>query len=269
MSSSDDEPPAPTRRRSSRQLDDDDGSYRLRKRATNLAPITHTKPSKNAPAVTEEELERLGHARDARLFAVLAGPNQYPCVRAALECRGWTEVPESTRHVHLLWSLKTDEVDALLESGAVRPAMALNHFRRNYELITKHGLARNLRATDDDVDIDGVMPRSYFLRDVGQLREFLADYVVTAARSALHAALADGGGGEPDAPRLRVAYAVARRFLVRLAAAAADAPADDAEAPRRARWLQRSAALRAPEPPLLQTQARVVAASSLHSGTHV
>ena len=41
--SSDDEiaaPPAP-RRRSSRQLDDDDGSYRLRKRATNLAPITH------------------------------------------------------------------------------------------------------------------------------------------------------------------------------------------------------------------------------------
>ena len=153
--SSDDEiaaPPVPTRRRSSRQLDDDDGSYRLRKRATNLAPITHTKPSKNAPAVTEEELERLGHAPDARLFTVLAGPNQYPCVRAALERRGWTEVPESTRHVHLLWSLKTDEVDALLESGSVRPAMALNHFRRNYELITKHGLARNLRATDDDVD---------------------------------------------------------------------------------------------------------------------
>ena len=74
-SSSDDEfeapPPVPTRRRSSRQLDDDDGSYRLRKRATNLAPITHTKPSKNAPAVTEEELERLGHAPDARLFTVL------------------------------------------------------------------------------------------------------------------------------------------------------------------------------------------------------
>ena len=216
-SSSDDEleaPPVPTRRRSSRQLDDDEGSYRLRKRATNLAPITHTKPSKNAPA--SRRRSRAPRPR-ARRPAVLGArrPQPVPGVRAALERRGWTEVPESTRHVHLLWSLKTDEVDALLESGAVRPATALNHFRRNYELITKHGLARNLRATDDDVDIDGVMPRSYFLRDVGQLREFLADYVVTAARAALHAALAGRRQRRRRAARA-VAYAVARRFLVRL-----------------------------------------------------
>ena len=47
---------------------------------------------------------------------------------------------------HLKWTVKAEYVDALVESGKVRSGQILNHFRRNYELMTKHGLSRNLRS---------------------------------------------------------------------------------------------------------------------------
>ena len=75
---------------------------------------------------------------------------------------------------------------------------------RDAELISKHGLARNMRALSafEDVDIDQLMPRSayalhppttdhhmlcssFYIYDINQFREFLNDYALSTARAKL------------------------------------------------------------------------------------
>ena len=57
----------------------------------------------------------------------------------------------------------------------LRPEQIVNHYLRNYELISKHGIARNMRALPsfEDTDIDEIVPRSYYTYDPNQFREFL------------------------------------------------------------------------------------------------
>ena len=131
-----------------------------------------------------------GAARAARpsgrLFAVLAGPFQYPCVRAALERRGTRpRCPSGRENTPSAVSLKTDERRRAARVRGRCGAATLNRFRRNYELITKHGLARNLRATDDDVDIDGVMTqREFSARRAASVRGVLASRGAAARAAA-------------------------------------------------------------------------------------
>ena len=47
-----------------------------------------------------------------------------------------------------------------------------------WSLITKHRLAENIRALPpfEDVDVDTVAPPTYYVKDIGMLRELLSDF---------------------------------------------------------------------------------------------
>ena len=165
-------------------------------------------------------------------------------VRQALERRGWVENADPNSLVfHLKWTVKAEYVEELVEAGKIKSGQILNHFRRNYELMTKHGLSRNLRSLPsfEDCDADELVPRAYYMKDVQQVREFLADYCLCAAQAVLRAFLAppppEPQSTEPPPPepataepttaataatapitpaRLAVAHAVVSRFLERL-----------------------------------------------------
>ena len=151
-------------------------------------------------------------------------------LRAAFERREWQEAEEDQR-VGLLWTIKAKITDALLDSGGARPKMLLNHYQRAWSLITKHRLAENIRALPsfEDVDVDTVAPPTYYVKDIGMLRELLSDFCLSIAQRVLRAAASDGdeaasgtGGAMVEHQlKVRAAIAIARRFLDRVHAARA------------------------------------------------
>ena len=112
-------------------------------------------------------------------------------LREALEKRGWVEEDEESTRYGLFWTIKAKITDALIDSGNARKRTLLNHYQRAWALITKHRLAENVRALPafEDVDVDTIAPPTYYVKDVGQLREFMSDYCVSIAQQVLaHAA---------------------------------------------------------------------------------
>ena len=225
------------------------------KRSSALPPATGLSKGDGGPPVDPEALTTWCRRNevdesegDVRCFNCRGNEILDP-VRLALERRGWGENSDPNSLVfHLKWTVKAEYVEELLEAGKVRPGQILNHFRRNYELMTKHGLSRNLRSLPsfEDCDADELVPRAYYMKDVQQVREFLADYCLCAAHAALRAFLAppppEPASTEPPPPeptaaeptaaapaasapaasasiapaRLAVAHAVVSRFLERL-----------------------------------------------------
>ena len=75
--------------------------------------------------------------------------------------RGWYENPQiESRCFHFKWTLKVEDIELCYNN--LRQDQIVNHYVRNYELISKHGIARNMRALPsfEDADIDEVVPRS-------------------------------------------------------------------------------------------------------------
>ena len=175
------------------------------KRSSALPPATGLGKGDGGPPVDPEALATWCRRNEVdeseggvRCFNVRGGEILDP-VRQALEKRGWVENADPNSLVfHLKWTVKAEYVEELVEAGKIRPGQILNHFRRNYELMTKHGLSRNLRSLPsfEDCDADELVPRAYYMKDVQQVREFLADYCLCAAQAVLRAFLAP----EPPTP---------------------------------------------------------------------
>ena len=108
-------------------------------------------------------------------------------LRAALLRRGWREeFDASSRAFALKWARKASEC-------GVEPPTAcqvLNHFRGAHELVTKHGLCRNLRALHrlDGVDIRHVAPPTFYAGDATQLRELIASHEAASSGEGAHVA---------------------------------------------------------------------------------
>ena len=201
------------------------------KRSSALPPVTGLGKGDGGPSVDPEALAtwcRRNEVDDSeggvRCFNCRGNEILDP-VRQALERRGWVENTDPNSLVfHLKWTVKAEYVEELIEAGKIRPGQILNHFRRNYELMTKHGLSRNLRSLPsfEDCDADELVPRAYYMKDVQQVREFLADYCLCAAQAVLRAFLAPPPPEPPSTEppitpaRLAVAHAIVSRFLERL-----------------------------------------------------
>ena len=161
----------------------------------------------------EEEPDRI----EAETYSI-RGARIAP-LRAALEKRGWSE-EEDGDTAKFLWTIKAKIVDRLLDSGTAKKRMLLNHYSKAWSLITKHRLAENVRMlpTFEDVDVDTLVPPTYYVKDIGQLREFMSDFCLSAAQRVLIQAVRSPKGVVDDR-RLGAAMAVVGRFLDRLTAA--------------------------------------------------
>ena len=143
-------------------------------------------------------------------------------LREALEKRGWQEEEEKdSLNFGLKWTIKADKAEQHIIDGSVNSTQILNHFQHNWEMITKHRFSGNLRALpwSEGVDPDTVVPHTYYLKEAAQLREFLCEYFVRAARLILIAALRCPAWPPihpGSARRIGVSAAVIRRFLGRL-----------------------------------------------------
>ena len=100
-------------------------------------------------------------------------------LRLALLRRGWHEQGEeaassssSTPPLALKWTRKASECGFNLATAD----LLINHFPNAQELVTKHGLNRNLRALSrlDQVDTTLVSPPTFYAGDATQLRELIA-----------------------------------------------------------------------------------------------
>ena len=155
-------------------------------------------------------------------FAIV-GAYATDAVRTALLRRGWRQ-EEAPHRASLLWTRKASDVI----DGTLPPSSQLrNHFRNTAELVTKRGLASNLRmlAALDGVDVRSVAPASYCLADPKQLAEFLgtewcqqqkaaAGFGATspgfgAACPSFGATSPDGGDAPPQRAALTAAAAAA------------------------------------------------------------
>ena len=188
----------------------------------------------------EEEPEEAGSSSIIKPETFQIKGAKIEALRAAFERREWQEAEEDQR-VGLLWTIKAKITDALLDSGGARPKMLLNHYQRAWSLITKHRLAENIRALPsfEDVDVDTVAPPTYYVKDIGMLRELLSDFCLSIAQRVLRAAASDGdeaasgtGGAMVEHQlKVRAAIAIARRFLDRVHAARAELLAGGAQSP--------------------------------------
>jgi len=188
----------------------------------------------------------------------------YDNVRQALLKRGWFENPvKHSKAFHFKWTLKLDDVEEGFDD--LREDQIVNHYRRSYELISKHGLARNMRALSafEDVDIDQLMPRSFYIYDINQFREFLNDYALSTARAKLDLFVGRGKGPAPSCNAARVAVTVcqrfARNFELSLAATRETRAGTAGESHNKSiAWEARTRALQM-DPPLLESHIEWVA----------
>eukprot|EP00656_Telonema_subtile_P005489 TRINITY_DN12496_c0_g3_i1.p1 TRINITY_DN12496_c0_g3~~TRINITY_DN12496_c0_g3_i1.p1 ORF type:complete len:296 (+),score=76.21 TRINITY_DN12496_c0_g3_i1:382-1269(+) len=116
----------------------------------------------------------------------------------------------------------------------------------------------------EDVDIDELVPRSYYIYDINQFREFLNDYVLSAARVGLQQWLS---GHKPSTASSLLSATVQLRVCERLLArvtesrgviAAVRAGGSGAGHSRSIAWEARVRALQA-DPPLLESHGEWVA----------
>ena len=154
-------------------------------------------------------------------------------LRDALERRGWVEEEDADSTTFgLKWTIKAAKAEQHITDGTVGDDQILNHFERAWELITKHRLSGNLRALPwtEGVDPDTFVPRTYYVHDPAQLKEFIVDYFVTAARAALVDAVASSAWPPAAPERINAAVSIIRRFLARIQEAAAHARLEEASA---------------------------------------
>ena len=99
-------------------------------------------------------------------------------LRAALLRRGWHEQRDeeasssSRTPLSLKWTRKASECGFSMAATA----LLINHFPNAFELVTKHGLNRNLRALSrlDQIDTSHVSPATFYAGHAAQLRELIA-----------------------------------------------------------------------------------------------
>ncbi|KOO25311.1 tubulin-tyrosine ligase family protein [Chrysochromulina tobinii] len=264
-------------------------------------------PPKPKKVYTEEELQRLEEERQARLQEEKAAEeervkeeglvNQWQAsippniqdafntfdrdrsglmdiqaLRDALERRGWVEEEDAdSTSFGLKWTIKAAKAEQHITDGTVGDEQILNHFERAWELITKHRLSGNLRALPwtEGVDPDTFVPRTYYVHEPAQLKEFVVDYFVTAARAALVDAVASSAWPPAAPERVNAAVSIIRRFLARIQEAAAHARLEEASADhaRAAEELRRiplngSSSAAAAEPAAAASQTTRAAAST-------
>ena len=193
-------------------------------------------------------------------------------LRDALERRGWVEEEDAdSTSFGLKWTIKAAKAEQHITDGTVGDEQILNHFERAWELITKHRLSGNLRALPwtEGVDPDTFVPRTYYVHEPAQLKEFVVDYFVTAARAALVDAVASSAWPPAAPERVNAAVSIIRRFLARIQEAAAHARLEEASADhaRAAEELRRiplngSSSAAAAEPAAAASQTTRAAAST-------
>ena len=176
-------------------------------------------------------------------------------LRTALELRGWSEEDDvASTSFGLKWTIKADKAEQHIVDGTVRDDQILNHYQRAWEMITKHRFSGNLRALPwtDGIDPDAFVPRSYYIQEAPQLKEFVADYFVTAARATLQHALALPAWPPVATDRVTSAVAILDRFLARMDEAAVQSSEAAMDAPSSAKGKRPAAATStAGEKPLL------------------
>jgi tubulin monoglycylase TTLL3/8 len=82
----------------------------------------------------------------------------YPCVRQALQARGWHYNEDAqSPYFDLKWALRSMDIDR----DQLQPWQWTNHFLKNSAVTTKVGLLRSLPAAKwiADVSIDDIIPR--------------------------------------------------------------------------------------------------------------
>ena len=218
-----------------------------------------------------------------RTFAIVGAYASKP-LRAALQAAGgWREVgADGATSATMLWTRKASDVD----SPAAPPWQLHNHFRNVRELVTKRGLACNLRmlAALDGTDVWTVAPPTYCLSDTQQLREFLSTWALSRAASILRRA-----ARQPRTARRRTqsdatlaaAIVVAERYLAAVevtpateAAAARSASLQsglgpstfDAARERAATWRRRISALRSLQLSVSERSQLLPNATGTHGG---
>ncbi len=142
-------------------------------------------------------------------------------LRDSLIRRGWHESEAPDALVSFKWTRKLSEL------GTAQPSWRiLNHFRKTDELVTKQGLASNLRMLGSmaGVDVLSVAPPSFCLADGPQLHEFLAFKSLIRAHATLCAAAAAAAAAATVpagtcSPSIAAASQVAERFLTSYEAA--------------------------------------------------
>ncbi|KAG5179126.1 tubulin-tyrosine ligase family-domain-containing protein, partial [Tribonema minus] len=124
---------------------------------------------------------RNGLRSDAKVF-IMTG--WFPCVKNALQQRGWHNNPDRTSpFFDLRWALHSSDRSA----AALQPWQLSNHFVRSVGLTTKAGLLDTMRSLRWHVNADGdsVFPRCYNLSVDTDALAFMEDFKVTAATNVL------------------------------------------------------------------------------------
>lgn len=150
-----------------------------------------------------------GISQEQRVF-VLTG--WYPCVKEALEQRGWVHNPDrDSPFFDLKWTLTSQH----LRGSELEPWQRANHFQKTRSLVTKVGLSQTLTTMPWHVreTPDAVFPRCYDLSSPAEVEAFAADFRRLEALRVLQALVRLGTAAVVNAEVLAAAIAVGERLL--------------------------------------------------------